>query len=250
MLQAVLFDLDNTLILFDEDRFFGSYLQAIPEYFRDLMPPEEFQKRLLFATRELVKNNGTTANLNYFMNVFSAGYEDRQELLWQRFRDFYATEFDQFQSLVTKAEGVRELFEQVRRMPLKLVVASHPLFPANIQRKRVEWAGLGNIDFALITDIENMTFCKPRLEYYREICDKINERPEDCLMVGNDPVNDIVAGKIGMKTYLVENPAEADNNLAVSEDLRRNANSDMPLPDFRGLLSEVINAVRALRNNI
>jgi FMN phosphatase YigB (HAD superfamily) len=39
MLHAVLFDLDNTLILFDEDQFFGSYLQAIPAYFRDFMLP-------------------------------------------------------------------------------------------------------------------------------------------------------------------------------------------------------------------
>jgi len=250
MLHAVLFDLDNTLILFDENQFFGRYLQTISRAFRDLMPPEVFQKKLMTATRALVENNGKITNLNYFMNVFSAGYEDKREALWQRFRDFYATEFDQFQALVTVPDGVHDLFKQLRQMPLKMVVASHPLFPANIQRKRVEWAGLGEVNFALITDIENMTFCKPRLEYYREICDKINERPEDCLMVGNDPVNDIVAGKIGMKTYLVENPAEADNNLAVSEDLRRNANSDMPLPDFRGPLPEVINAVRALRNNI
>lgn len=147
MLHAVLFDLDNTLILFDEDQFFGSYLQAIPEYFRDIMPPDEFRKRLLSATRELVKNNGEMSNL----------------------------------------------------------------------------------------------------EYYREICEKIKVRPEYCLMVGNDPVNDMVAGEIGMKTFLVNNSGESEE-LSVSEDLRKFSKTKIPGADFEGRLSDVPEVIQQLHN--
>jgi FMN phosphatase YigB (HAD superfamily) len=247
MLHAVLFDLDNTLILFDEDKFFGSYLQAIPEYFRDIMPPEEFQKKLLFATRELANNNGEMSNLEYFMKVLSAGYEEKQALLWQRFRDFYATEFDQFQHFVSVPNGVRQLFEQLQQIDLKLVIASHPLFPENIQLKRVFWAGLEEIEFDLITDIENMTYCKPRREYYREICEKIKVRPEHCLMVGNDPVNDMVAGEIGMKTFLVNNSG-ATEDLSVSEDLRKFSKTKTPGADFEGQLSDVPEVIQRLQS--
>jgi len=45
----------------------------------------------------------------------------------------------------------------------------------------------------LVTHIENMSFCKPRIEYYLEICWKIDEPPEACLMVGNDPINGATA---------------------------------------------------------
>ncbi len=64
------------------------------------------------------------------------------------------------------------------------MIASNPLWPSIAQNKRLAWAGLGDLDFDLVTHIENMTYCKPRVEYYREICVKIGERPEACLMVG------------------------------------------------------------------
>jgi HAD superfamily hydrolase (TIGR01549 family) len=211
------------------------------------MPPEEFRKRLLFAIRELVNNAGEITNLEFFMKVFSAGYEEKQELLWQRFKNFYATEFDQFRDFVTVPDGVRQLFERLQESDLKLVIASHPLFPANIQLKRVFWAGLGDIEFDLITDIENMSYCKPRREYYREICEKIKVRPEHCLMVGNDPVNDMVAGEIGMKTFLVNNSVESEE-LSVSEDLRKYSQTEISKADFAGPLSEVPEVIHRLQS--
>jgi FMN phosphatase YigB (HAD superfamily) len=54
-----------------------------------------------------------------------------------------------------------------------------------------------------VTHIENMSYCKPRIEYYEEICVKMDERPEACLMVGNDPINNMIVATIGMKTFLI-----------------------------------------------
>lgn len=51
--------------------------------------------------------------------------------------------------------------------------------------------------------MENSTYCKPNLKYYREILDKIQVRPEDCLMIGNDVEEDMVAETMGMQVYLV-----------------------------------------------
>ena len=66
-----------------------------------------------------------------------------------------------------------------------------------------------------------MHYCKPRLEYYEEICYKIKEKPENCLMVGDDPVNDMVVGKMGMKTFLTTDSRKTKNPLQViSEKLR------------------------------
>jgi FMN phosphatase YigB (HAD superfamily) len=113
--------------------------------------------------------------------------------------------------------------------------------------KRLAWAGLGDWNFELVTSIENMSYCKPHIEYYLEVCKKINEKPGGCLMVGNDPVNDLVVAKIGMKTFLVTDGSEFDGSeLELSKSIRDDTAVELIAPDFKGLLSDVTEAVETL----
>jgi FMN phosphatase YigB (HAD superfamily) len=244
MLKAVLFDLDNTLIHFGERQFFQGYFPAVARVFADVMPGDLFLERLLSSTGMVLNNNGQMLNVDCFMSAFCRGYEPLRDELWQRFMRFYESEYDQFRSLASIPPGAREMLLQLREGSLKLVIASNPLWPSIAQNKRLGWAGLGDLQFDLITHIENMTYCKPNVEYYREVCSKIGERPEACLMVGNDTVNDMVAANIGMKTFLV---TDADPSvLEVSRSGYRLAPPDIPKPDFEGSLTEVPAAVKAL----
>ena len=59
-----------------------------------------------------------------------------------------------------------------------MVLASNPIFPLDVQMKRLAWAKLDHLPFELVTHIENMSFCKPRIEYYLEISQKIGEPPK------------------------------------------------------------------------
>jgi FMN phosphatase YigB (HAD superfamily) len=244
MLKAVLFDLDNTLIHFGERQFFQGYIPAVTKVFADVMPGDLFLERLLSSTGEVLKNNGAMLNVDCFMNHFCLGYEPQRDQFWRRFMTFYETEYDQFRSLASASAGVRDMLVQLRETSLKLVIASNPLWPSIAQNKRLAWAGLGDLDFDLVTHIENMTYCKPNVDYYHEICGKIGERPEACLMVGNDPVNDMVVGTIGMKTYLVTDSDPAD--LVMSRTTYGTAPSGIPKPDFEGSLLAVPETVKAL----
>jgi len=244
MLKAILFDLDNTLIHFGERQFFLGYFPAITKVFADVIPEDLFLERLLSSTGMVLNNNGQMLNVDCFMSAFCEGYEPLRDEFWQRFMRFYESEYDQFRSLASIPPGAREMLLQLRERSLKLVIASNPLWPSIAQNKRLAWAGLGDLQFDLITHIENMTYCKPNVEYYRETCSKIGERPEACLMVGNDPVNDMVVGTIGMKTFLV---TDADpSGLEVSQSSHRMSPLDIPKPDFEGPLLEVPVAVKAL----
>ena len=244
MLKAVLFDLDNTLIHFGERQFFQGYIPAVTKVFADIMPGDLFLERLLSSTGAVLNNSGQTFNVDCFMDAFCAGYEEHRDEFWRRFMTFYETEYDQFRSLASAPPGVREMLLQLREKSLKLVIASNPLWPSIAQNKRLAWAGLGDLQFDLVTHIENMTHCKPNVEYYQEVCSKIGERPEACLMVGNDPVNDMVVGTIGMNTYLV---TDADSSgLEVSRSGYRFSPLDIPKPDFEGPLRDVPAAVKAL----
>lgn len=247
MLKAVLFDLDNTLILFDEVAFFKKYLDRIYRVFDDIMDFKLFRERIISSTQAILGNNGDVSNADYFMNAFSEGFEDRRDELWKRFLDFYATEFDQFERLAKRIEGVTDIFRQLQNKNLKLVVASNPFWPESIQLKRMAWAGLEDVPFDLVTHVENSTSCKPRLKYYYEICQKIDERPEDCLMVGNDPVNDMIVSKIGMKAFLtidyLKYPGTA---VPMSNTVLHQSTEDFPDPDFRGSILDVVGVVESL----
>ena len=247
MLKAVLFDLDNTLIHFSESRFAESYFARITSVFADLMPQDKLMERLFLSTQFLMNNNGEMSNADYFMNSFSAGLDISRDKLWKRFIDFYEAEFDRFRDIVSVPDGVRDMLLTLQRKKVKLVIASNPMWPSIVQMKRLAWASLGDIEFDLVTDIENMSYCKPQLEYYLEVCRKIAVKPEECLMVGNDPVNDMIVASIGMKTYLVTEEGKVNETaIEMSKKIRSNKTFDIPKPDFEGPLTSVPAAVDSL----
>jgi len=100
------------------------------------------------------------------------------------------------------------------------VLATNPLFPLIAIKERMRWAGVSEFDFALITSYEEMHACKPNLEYYREICAKIKVPARNCLMVGNDVEEDLIAQKIGMQTFLVEDYLLNRHDLPINADYR------------------------------
>jgi FMN phosphatase YigB (HAD superfamily) len=239
MLNAVLFDLDNTLVLFDETAFYGRYFRQLADFFADILPPPQMQERVLRATRALLDNSGAVSNAQFFIQAFSDGLPQPPETLWSRFLDFYRSAYDTIPVSVRVPDGLKGVLAAVLQTDLKTVVATNPIFPEMVQRKRLAWAGAGGIAFDLITHIENMKYVKPRPEYFRQICAMIGEAPEACLMVGNDPVNDMAAGVAGLHTYLTTDAAPPDyTSLIPADDRRRNA--PPPAPDHTGPLRGVI----------
>lgn len=104
------------------------------------------------------------------------------------------------------AASIPQAAQTIRRakeLGLRLVLATNPLFPAIATRSRVRWAGLNPEDFEWITTYENIGFCKPNPEYYREILRRIRVSPENCLMVGNDVTEDMAAMELGMGGFVL-----------------------------------------------
>ncbi len=247
MLKAVLFDIDNTLILYDEYAFFSRYIPEVTKRFADIIPPEGFPQRLIGATQKLMQNDGSRPNHELFLDHFTKDYEDRREEFWGRFMAFYDTEFDAFRELVKAPEGITAVFRELEALGLKLVLASNPIWPEEVQRMRAGWAGIDRTAFDFITHIGNMSFCKPKLGYYLEICEKTGIGPHECLMVGNDRVNDMIAGRTGMKTFLTCDGDSIDrSSLAMSREIGKHGDETAADFDFSGLIAELPAAVRSL----
>jgi FMN phosphatase YigB (HAD superfamily) len=67
--------------------------------------------------------------------------------------------------------------------------------------ERLRWAKVDDLPRLFVTSLENMTACKPHTQYYREILDWTGKSAGECLMVGNNGIEDIVASSLGIMTF-------------------------------------------------
>ena len=243
MLKAVLLDLDNTLVLFNEQVFYQHYFELIAPWFADIMPSNQVGPRLLQATRALLENNGQAMNVEFFLDAFCAELPTSRARIWERFHEFYATDYDNISVPVRVPDQLCAVLDKLAACHLPLVVASNPVFPRIAQEKRLAWSGLGSDRFHLLTHIENMSYVKPRLGYFRQICTKLGLAPKECLMVGNDPSNDMAAGAAGLKTYLTTEAAAGEYaSLAVTAE----GADQLVKPDYQGPLAGLTSVIEAL----
>lgn len=204
MIKAVLFDLDGTLLPMDTDVFLQEYLKLLSQATASFIEPEIFVSELMAATYKMIANRepDMTNEAVFIREFFSATGLD-PAIMMPVFEKFYKTDFCRLAEFFSPDPLVPALVEATMNK-YKVVIATNPVFPEIAIRERLRWVGIDEFPFTLVTSYENMHYCKPQVEYYLEITEKIKIKPEECLMVGNDVDEDLVAGKIGMKTFLVD----------------------------------------------
>ena len=98
----------------------------------------------------------------------------------------------------------REIIKTIKDLNLKVALTTQPVFPLNGVITRMGFVGLKVEDFDLITSYENSHFAKPNPKYYEEVLDKLNLKPDEVIMFGNDKNEDCEsASSLGIKCYLV-----------------------------------------------
>jgi len=203
--EAILLDLDGTLLDIDLDKFIRAYVRALSARFSDHIDRDSFIDHLFGSTSVMVGNKeGNRKNSEVFYEDFckriGLQYEEIEPVIDQ----FYKHDFPQLSCWGRKLPNAKIVVEAVHAKKLPLVLATNPIFPPAAVYQRLSWAGLRVDHFNLITTMDNMHFCKPNPDYYREIASKIDCSPERCLMAGNDTLEDLIAAEAGMDTYLVD----------------------------------------------
>ena len=205
MIKALLCDLDGTLLHMDTDHFVEQYIRHLSPRIAHLVPPDRFARQLLSSTSAMVKNSDPdVTNQEAFVADFFPKIGFPVEILMPIFDDFYENHFRHLRQFTRMVPEARAVLEAAAEKGLRLAIATNPVFPMSAIRQRIEWAGIGDFEFQVVTAYENMHFCKPLPQYYQEVVHLVGCRPEECLMVGNDVDEDLVAATLGIRTFLVE----------------------------------------------
>ena len=203
-MQMILFDLDGTLLPMDQEAFTKAYFQRLAA---KLAPygyePDKLIDGVWAGTAAMVKNDGGRTNEEAFWDRFAGLIGDRVLRDKPLFDEYYRREFQEVASVCGSNPKARETVDKLKGAGYRLALATNPLFPAVATESRIRWAGLEPRDFELYTTYENTGYCKPNPAYYRDLLERLGCDAEDCLMVGNDVEEDMVAGTVGMKVFLL-----------------------------------------------
>lgn len=204
MNKAILFDMDGTLLPMDQEKFVRAYFSELS---KKLAPygydPKQVVEVVWKCSADMVNNDGAKTNEKVFWQAFAAIFGDKVNADKPIFDEFYQKEFHNVKASCGFNPEAGKLIKDLKNMGYTLVLASNPIFPAAAQKGRINWAGVDVNDFSYVTSYENSHFCKPNKYYYYEIAEKLGVNCEDCIMVGNDVGEDMIAKDTGMEVFLL-----------------------------------------------
>ena len=203
-LTTVLFDLDGTLLPMDQDEFIKDYFVRIAHTMVGHgYDPKAFLEALHCGVRAVMENDGSKTNEEIFWEAAVAKFGEKILLDKPLVDRFYETDFAQCKGVCGFDPSAAALVHKLREKGFRVVLATNPVFPSVATHCRIRWAGLEPEDFELVTTFEASRHCKPNPAYYQDVLDALGVMPEECLMVGNDVGEDMVAGKLGIQVFLL-----------------------------------------------
>lgn len=203
-IKAILFDLDGTLLPMDLKTFQmtsgGRFIEKMTEYGYD---PNLLGKTQWDAIMAMSANDGSRTNEEAYFGKMIEIYGEPIRKDFPLFYEYYENEFDNVKEVCGFNPEAGPAVKKLKDMGYRLVMATNAWFPKSAIEARLRWAGVDSGLFEFMTLMDNSHYCKPKLEYYEEILRRLELPAEECLMVGNDVQEDMVAAKLGIHVFLM-----------------------------------------------
>lgn len=204
-IDTLLFDLDGTLIDMEKKAEILFYLRAFKRFKKHFNPVSfyfSFQK----SVRLVLANSTEHLNYEVFIDKMAELGSTTPQVIDSLASELVEKDFRSLGRCFNPVTGALEAIALAKEFGYRLVLATNPVVPRKSVLYRLEWAGLLPDDFVFITNSQNMNRCKPSIEFYERLLTRLDLKPEQCLMIGNDPVEDLPAHDIGIRTFLIETP--------------------------------------------
>ncbi len=218
MTLTLLLDLDDTLLDSNMDDFIPVYFQALGEEMASYVDPEIMLKYLMDGTKAMLEYDSPAETL---MDVFDPNFYPHlkvgRDVLDPALERFYDEVFPTLSYLTKPRPEAVELVEWAFEQGYRVAISTNPLFPQAAVLHRLRWAGLDpeKYDFEVISSFEGFHFSKPNPAYLAEVLGQMGWPEGQVLVVGDDPVRDMVAAEeMGLAMYWI-------------------ADKDVPLPKGR-----------------
>ena len=205
-MKVVLFDLDGTLLPMDQDKFVGRYFRELTLYMceNNKFDPNEYGKAIWQGVKAMLMNDNSVNNEEAYFNEIAKIYgQDSANEQYAKYTEFYLTKYIKTKEECWYTEKSKSLVNSLKEKGVRIALATNPVFPTVATNMRMGWVNLQPEDFELVTTCNNIGYSKPNREYYLEITKRMGVLPQDCLMVGNDVEDDMVASEVGMDVFLL-----------------------------------------------
>lgn len=203
--KCIMFDMDGTLLPMDMHEFTHGYFK----YLCKRLAPFGFDNEKLVdaiwkGTAAMARNDGKVLNREVFWNCFEELMGGPIDKIAGECDDFYGNEFNEAIKFTQPTPLAKEAVRLARTKSPVVALSTNPLFPMVGQKSRMNWAGIAEEKFDLVTAYETDYYCKPNPEYFKSVMERLHVEPSECLMVGNDEYEDMYACTLaGIDGYLI-----------------------------------------------
>ena len=158
--DAILFDLDGTLLPMDNDEFTKGYFSLLAK----TLAPYGYTAETMIAAMwcgvaAMVKNDGSRKNSDAFWEVFASILGEKVYDDIPKFDAFYDKEFHAAKAFTQPTESSPLAVSLARKKAGCVVLATNPMFPFVAVKSRMGWTGLTPEMFDLVTDYDNCCVC-------------------------------------------------------------------------------------------
>lgn len=204
-IEAVLFDLDGTLLQVEMEQFIPAYIGGLAAHFADKAEPGAFGRTVRGAIHALLTREGDgTTNEALFLAALERHLGIAPPLFGERLARYCADGLAGLAPLIRPLPLARQILARCFDRGLTVVIATNPVFPRPLVEARLAWGGIADFPYRLVTSFENTRHCKPRCGYFEEVLTHLGLAPQQAVMVGNDTEHDLGARAAGIPTFLVD----------------------------------------------
>lgn len=195
MIHAVIFDMDGVLID-TEKHYNAAWCQAATE------AGFPFTREHALLLRSCEAKEGEKLMQGIFGPSFDyyAIRERRRELVRERLAQYG----------LEKKPGVEETLRFLRAKGIKTAVATATAL--DITKSHLTTIGVCDL-FDSIVSAKNVAHGKPEPDVYLYACEQIGERPQDCMAVEDSPNGILAAYRAGLRTVMVPDLTQPDEEL-------------------------------------
>jgi len=202
--KAVLLDFDDTI--YEYGPCHEAALARCHERFAQLESGLTFDRfcRLYDVAKSEVKKllhpqAACHSRLLYFQHMLEGKFGHTEVDLTLEFETLY---WDAFCAKMSLRPGVREFLDGLQRRGIRICLVTD--LTARIQLKKIQVLGIGKLVDFLVTS-EEAGADKPLPQIFRLALQKMRLKPEQTVVVGDDPTRDGLGGEaVGIKTFLVK----------------------------------------------